>query len=82
MLKIYGTLRCPDCVECCADLDKAAVSYEFLDFDKDLKALKDFLKIRDESPLFDAVREAGSIGIPCIRKEDGIVTLAWDEFVK
>lgn len=42
MLKIYGTLRCPDCVECCADLDKCGIAYEFLDFDKDLKLLKGF----------------------------------------
>lgn len=81
MLKIYGTLRCPDCVECCADLDRAAVEYEFLDFDKDLKVLKEFLKIRDESSLFDAVREAGSIGIPCIVREDGGISLSWEEFV-
>lgn len=82
MLKIYGTLRCPDCVNCCADLDKAFVEYEFLDFDKDLMALKSFLKLRDESTLFDPVREAGSIGIPCILKEDGSLTLDWNEFIK
>lgn len=82
MLKIYGTLRCPDCVECCADLDRAGVEYEFADFDKDLKFLKEFLKIRDESALFDPVREAGSIGIPCIVENDGGITLGWEAFVK
>jgi len=42
--------------------------------------LKEFLKIRDENPLFDAVREKGSIGIPTIVKADGSVTLDWAEF--
>ena len=79
MLRIYGTMRCPDCVECCAELDKAGIEYEFLDFDKDLKLLKELLKIRDSSPLFDEVRKEGNIGIPCIVKEDGAVTLNWKE---
>lgn len=77
MLKIYGTLRCPDCVECLEALDKENIAYLFFDFDKDLKALKDFLKIRDHSGLFDEVREAGNIGIPCLIKEDGSITLDW-----
>lgn len=81
MLRIYGSLRCPDCVECCADLDKANIEYEFLDFDKDLKLLKELLKIRDTSPLFEQARKEGNIGIPCIVREDDTVTLDWKEYV-
>lgn len=79
MLKIYGMMLCPDCVECCADLDKAGISYAFLDFSSEVRNLKEFLKIRDGSALFDPAREAGSIGIPCIVKEDGSITLDWKE---
>ena len=81
MIKIYGTPRCPDCVECCKDLDAARVEYEFLDFDKDLKLLKDFLKLRDEDQAFDPVRTAGNIGSPCILREDGTLTLDWKEWM-
>ena len=81
MLKIYGTLRCPDCVACCADLDKAGTAYEFLDFDTDLKLLKELLKLRDSSPAFNNARKEGNIGIPCIVREDGTVTLNWEEFM-
>lgn len=81
MLKIYGTLRCPDCVECKADLEKAGVEYIFLDFDTDLKLLKEFLKLRDAGTLFDPVRAEGNIGIPCIVREDGTITLSWEEFM-
>jgi len=81
MLRIYGTLRCPDCVECLADLDKAKVEYEFLDFDKDLKLLKELLKLRDQCAEFAEVREAGNIGIPCIVRPDGSVSLSWEEFL-
>ena len=77
MIKIYGSMLCPDCVQCREDLDKAGVSYEYLDFSEDLRNLKAFLAIRDREPIFDAARANGSIGIPCIVKEDGSVTLDW-----
>lgn len=81
MLKIYGSKMCPDCVECLSDLDKAGVEFEYLDFSESLRNLKEFLKLRDQEPVFDTVKESGSIGIPCILREDGSVTLSWDEFV-
>ena len=81
MLKIYGSMLCKDCVECVSDLKKANVEFEFLDFADSLLYIKEFLKIRDENPLFCSVREKGSIGIPAIVKEDGSITLDWDEFL-
>ena len=81
MLKIYGSMQCPDCTGCRADLDRAGVDYEYLDFGASLKYLKEFLAIRDENPMFDQVREKGSIGIPCILREDGTVTFSWEEFL-
>ena len=80
MLKIYGSMQCPDCVQCCADLDKAGVAYEYLDFSDSLLNLKEFLVLR-ENRLFDEIRAAGKIGIPCIVKEDGSLTLNWEEFM-
>lgn len=81
MLKIYGSMLCPDCVKCREDLGKAGVDYEFLDFAESLKNLKEFLKIRDSSSLFDASRAEGKIGIPCIVRADETVTLDWAEFM-
>lgn len=81
MLKIYGSMLCKDCVECVADLRNANVEFEFLDFADSLLHLKEFLKLRDESALFDSVREMGSIGIPAIVKEDGSLILDWEEFL-
>ena len=81
MVKIYGSMLCKDCVQCREDLDQAGVCYEYLDFSQDLRNLKEFLTIRDGNPMFDTVREAGGIGIPCIVKEDGSVTLDWAELM-
>lgn len=81
MLKIYGSMQCPDCVACRKDLDSAGVAYEYLDFADDLRNLKAFLAIRDKEAVFAPVKENGSIGIPCILREDGSVTLDWTEYV-
>lgn len=82
MLKIYGSMLCPDCVKCREDLDRAGVDYEYFDFAENLASLKEFLSLRDGNNLFDEVRNRGGIGIPCIVKEDGSVTLTWEEFLK
>lgn len=81
MLTIYGSMLCPDCVKCREDLDRAGVAYEYLDFSDDLRNLKAFLKLRDECTLFAQVKAAGTIGIPCIVKPDGNVTLSWEAFL-
>lgn len=75
MLKIYGTMLCPDCKDTTALYRAHQIEFEFLDFGDAIQNLKDFLKIRDTSPLFDQVKAAGQIGIPCILFEDGTVTL-------
>lgn len=77
MLKIYGSRLCPDCVRCVEELTSAGVKFEYHDFGEELGALKVFLSLRDTEPVFEEVRAAGKIGIPCIVREDGIVTLEW-----
>lgn len=77
-MKIYGSMLCPDCVECKKALDKAGIAYTYLDIGESLGNLKAFLTIRDSNPLFDAFRGTRTIGIPCIVLEDGSVTLDWE----
>jgi len=77
MVKIYGSILCPDCVRCLEELDRVQKEYVFLDFFADLKNLKEFLALRDGDSVFDEVRREGKIGIPCIVAEDGTVTLEW-----
>jgi glutaredoxin-related protein len=81
MLKIYGSMLCPDCVECCEELANAGVAYEFFDFADNLTNLKEFLAIRDKSELFDTARKEGKIGIPCIVDESETISLSWDAYV-
>ena len=81
MLKIYGSMMCPDCVKCREDLDKAGVAYEYKDFADHLLNLKEFLALRDRAPQFAEVKAGGKIGIPCILEEDGSVSLDWEKYL-
>lgn len=82
MIKVYGTKLCPDCRNTIEQFDEAGVTYEFFDICTDLPLLKEFLSIRDHSPLFDQVKENKGIGIPCIVLEDGTVTLNPEDVLK
>ena len=81
MLKIYGTMLCPDCVDCCRDLEQAGILYEFLDISGDLRNLKALLVLRDTSPAFEEIRGTERIGIPCIVNEAEEVFLDWGIYV-
>lgn len=75
---IYGSMQCPDCVECCRQLDGAHTVYEFRDISENLLYLKEFLRIRDTEPVFAEVKHEGKIGIPCILHSDGTVSFSWN----
>ncbi len=81
MLKIYGSILCKDCVQCREELDKAGIPYEYLDFNTDLKNLKEFLSLRDGMEIFGGVKENGAIGIPCIVDDEGNVSLDWSQYL-
>lgn len=82
MLKIYGSEMCPDCVACKKNFDFYHIEYEFIDINKTLKNLKNFLKLRDTLPVFDHCKEIGDIGLPALVKEDGTVFLSWEKFLE
>lgn len=81
MLTIYGSMLCKDCVQCRKELDQAGIDYDFLNITEDLQHLKAFLKLREGNSLFNQARQDGQIGIPCIVKQDGSLTLDWEEFL-
>lgn len=78
MYKLYGTMLCKDCVACVEAMTAAGVPFEFYEFRDNLEHLKAFLRLRDQSPLFDEAKANGSIGIPCVVREDGSLTLDWE----
>ncbi len=74
MIKIYGMKTCPDCTYV-EEQVKGNDKYEIIDIGLHVKDLKAFLKLRDNSPVFDVAKRIGAAGIPCFVLEDGTVTL-------
>ena len=80
MLKVYGSEMCPDCIECKYNLDRNNIEYDNIDITKNLKNLKEFLKLRDKDKIFDYAKDNGYIGIPALVTDDGKLTLDWESF--
>lgn len=78
MIKIYGMKSCPDCVA----IDKQVEGdsrYQVIDIGEHVGLLKEFLRLRDNNPVFDEAKKKGYAGIPCFVLEDGTVTLNPEE---
>ncbi len=78
MIKIYGMKSCPDCVA----VDKQVEGdsrYQVIDIGEHVRLLKEFLRLRDNNPVFDEAKKKGYAGIPCFVLEDGTVTLNPEE---
>ena len=74
MIKIYGMKSCPDCVAVDEQV-KNNSNYEVIDIGEHVRYLKEFLRLRDNSPIFDEAKQMGYAGIPCFVLEDGTITL-------
>ena len=72
MIKVYSMESCPDCINVHSQV-KDNDNFEIIDIGKDVRNLKEFIRLRDNNKTFDECKANGSIGIPCFVKEDGIV---------
>lgn len=72
---MYGTNACPDCVEAEQLLKEKNIKFLYLESSNNIGNLKRFLQLRDTNPIFDEVKKAGSVGVPCFQFEDGTLTL-------
>ncbi len=82
MIKVYGSDKCPDCIEFKYNLDHNGITYDYVNITDNMPNLKEFLKYRDNNGVFDEVRKAGNVGIPAIVKEDGSITTDWEGWMK
>jgi len=74
MIKIYVMETCPDCTYIEEQIKRDG-RYELIDIGAHVRNLKEFLRLRDSSPVFDTCKAEGFAGIPCFLLEDGTVTL-------
>ena len=53
--------------------------FTLVDIGKHVVYLKAFLQLRDRDEAFREAREQGYVGIPCFVREDGSVTLSYED---
>ncbi len=82
MYIVYGSPLCPDCAQCKSNFDRLGIEYEFRDVTGSMRALHEFLDMRDHDPFFDHAKEIGDIGLPTILLEDGSKTMDWERLLK
>lgn len=58
MIKIYGMKTCPDCVAVDEQV-KGDSRYEVIDIGEHVRFLKEFLRLRDNNPVFAEARAKG-----------------------
>ena len=76
---VIGSHLCPDTLYALGQLSAPKVEIDFRGLSASLPGLKAYLAVRESEPVYAAVREKGSLGIPCFVLEDGSVTLELEE---
>lgn len=79
MITIYGMDTCPDCTYLDWQIEGREDEFQKVNIGEHVKKLKEFLRLRDRSPVFDECKEKGYAGIPCFVREDGSITLVPEE---
>ena len=78
-MKVYGADICIDCRNYKAVQRSRGFVAEYIDITENTANLREFLHLRDSSPVFAPVKEQGGIGIPLFVREDGEKTFDLNE---
>lgn len=76
---VIGSHLCQDTLYAIMKLKDKNVEVDFKNLSAGFPALKDFLHVRETSPLYDEIRKNGGIGMPFFELEDGTQTLSLNE---
>ena len=80
-VKVIGSHLCPDTLYALNRLTAAGVEADFQDILSCHEVLLDYLRILESSPLYEEIRGARRLGIPCFVGEDGSMTLNLDDIL-
>ncbi len=67
---LYYSHLCQDTEDFIAELESQNLEYEARNISDNLEYLKEFLKLRDNKPIFDDVKKFNRIGIPFLVTKD------------
>lgn len=72
---IIGSHLCPDTLAALNKLSAAGAEIDFKDILSCHADLKEYLKLRDTSTLYEEIRGTGRLGIPCFVLENNELTM-------
>ena len=72
---MIGSHLCPDTLYALIQLKAAGVEVDFHDIHAGFPGLKEYLHVRENSSLYEEVKQKGNLGIPYFCLEDGAETL-------
>lgn len=81
MIKIYGSMKCPDCRKCKYNFDLYGIEYKFIDIMESMPNLKEFLHMRDTLPIFANYRGSTKVGIPYLVDSNGTDFHNWENYL-
>lgn len=70
MLTLFVSSLCPDCPPAIEEIKNRDIKCEIVDITSSMASLKKFLRERDFSDAFDEIVEEGSVGVPCLMRDD------------
>lgn len=79
MVTIYGLPTCPECDFIYEQVQGRETEFTFVNIGAHVAHLKQFMRLRDGSALFETAKKEGYIGIPCFVREDGSITFSPEE---
>ncbi|CEH32862.1 glutaredoxin [Romboutsia lituseburensis] len=78
-ITVVGSHLCPDTLYALCQLRDRDIEVDFKDLSASLPDLKEYLALRQGLDIYENVRAAGGIGIPCFILENGTKTLDLNE---
>ena len=75
MIKVYGLPSCPYCDYIHKQIEGREDEFEYINIGEHIRYLSEFIKIRDNSPVFNKCKRMGDVGIPAFVFDDGRVTI-------
>ncbi len=81
-ITVLGSHLCPDTIYAVNKLAEAGIKMVYKDILSCHSDLREYLKLRDTSPLYEPFRGTETLGVPCFIREDGTMTLDLEEILK
>lgn len=75
---VIGTHLCADTTYALCKLKERKAEVVFKNISASIADLKEYLAVRESSPLYDEVKKEGILGVPYFELEDGTKTLDLD----